>query len=196
MSNLTQDKRFISIKTPLPVDELLLTSFEGTEYISDLFEFQIEVLSNNHNVDPIELIGKAVTITIHDKIGREFNGYISNVTHGEVKADNLSTYRMTMVPWLWFLSKNSNHRIFQEKTTKDIVTQIFNNLGFNDYDFKATGNTNVREYCVQHNESDLIFIPRLLEEDGIAYFFEQIDGTLRRNVTKRAIRILQVESIR
>lgn len=176
MSNLTQDIRFISIKTPLPVDELLLTSFEGTEYISDLFAFQIEVLSSNHSIKPEDLIGQSVIVSIHDQIEREFNGYISSFTHCEVKADNLSTYRMTLVPWLWFLLKNNNHRIFQEKTTKDIVTQIFNDLGFNDYDFKATGNTNVREYCVQHNESDLNFISRLLEEDGIAYFFEHKDG--------------------
>ena len=176
MSNLTQDKRFISIKTPLPVDELLLTSFEGTEYISDLFEFKIEVLSSNHAVKPADLIGQSISISIHNSTEREFTGYISSFTHCEVKGANLSTYRMTMVPWLWFLSKSNNHRIFQEKTTKDIVTQIFNDHGFNDFDYKASGNPNLREYCVQHNESDLNFISRLLEEDGIAYFFEQKDG--------------------
>lgn len=177
MSDLTQEQRFISIKTPLATDELLLTSFKGAEHISDLFKFKIDVLSSNHSVKPENLIGQLVTITIHDKIEREFNGYISNFTHGEVKADNLSTYHMTMVPWLWFLSQNNHHRIFQEKTTKEIVSQIFKELGFNDFDFKATGNPKAREYCVQHNESDLNFVSRLLEEDGIAYFFEQKNGT-------------------
>ena len=173
MSELTQDQRLISIKTPLAKDELLLTSFEGTEYISDLFEFQIEVLSKNHAIKPEQLIGKTVTVSIQNDQNRTFNGYISRFTYGEVKADNLRTYRLTMVPWLWFLSKTNNHRIFQEKNTKDIVSQVFKDLGFNDFDYRATGNTTPREYCVQHNESDLNFVSRLLEEDGIAYYFEQ-----------------------
>ncbi len=175
MSDLTQDSRLISISSPLAKDELLLTSFEGTEYISDLFEFQIEVLSSNHKIKPEQLIGKTVDIKIHNKINRTFNGYISRFTYGEGKADNLRTYYLTMVPWLWFLSKTNEHRIFQEMTTKDIVTNIFKDLGFNDFDFKATGNPTPRKYCVQHNESDLNFISRLLEEDGISYYFEQTD---------------------
>ena len=173
MSNLTQDQRLLSIESPLAKDELLLTSFEGSEYISDLFEFQIEVLSSNHSIQPEALIGKTVTITIQNDLKRSFNGYISSFTNGEVKADNLRSYRMTMVPWLWFLSKINNHRIFQGKNTKDIISQVFKDLGFNDFDYKATGNPAVRDYCVQYNESDLNFVSRLLEEDGIAYYFEQ-----------------------
>jgi type VI secretion system secreted protein VgrG len=176
MSDLTQDTRLIAISSPLPKDELLLTSFEGTEYISDLFEFQIEVLSSNHAVKPDDLIGKTVDITIQNDQKKTFNGYVSRFTYGEIKADNLRVYRLTLVPWLWFLSKTNNHRIFQEMTTKDIISQIFMDLGFNDFDYKATGNTTPREYCVQHNESDLNFISRLFEEDGIAYFFKQESG--------------------
>jgi len=71
---------------------------------------------------------------------------------------------------LWFLTKTNHHRIFQEKTTKDIVIKIFKDLDFNDYEFKAQGGKK-REYCIQHNESDYHFISRLLEEDGIAYYF-------------------------
>lgn len=77
MSNLTQDQRLLAIKSPLAKDELLLTSFEGTENISDLFEFQIEVLSSNHAIKPETLIGKTVTVTLQNDIKRTFNGYIS-----------------------------------------------------------------------------------------------------------------------
>lgn len=173
MSDLTQEQRLISIKTPLADDDLLLTGFEGTEYISDLFEFQIDVLSTNHNVKPEQLIGKTVTITVKNDQNRTFNGYISRFTYGEIKADNLRKYHLTMVPWLWFLAKTQSNRIFQNKSTKEIVSQVFKDLGFNDFDFKATGNPKPREYCVQYNESDLNFVSRLLEEDGIAYFFTQ-----------------------
>ena len=173
MSQLTQENRLLSITTTLPKDELLLTSIEGIESISDLFEFEIQVLSKNHNLKAEQLVGKPATVTIQNKLKRTFNGYISRFVYGEVKSDNLRTYQLTMVPWLWFLTKTNGHRIFQNKTTKDIVTQVFNDLGFKDFNFKATGNTTPREYCVQHNESDFDFISRLLEEDGIAYFFEQ-----------------------
>jgi type VI secretion system secreted protein VgrG len=177
MSELTQDQRLIAISSPLPKDELLLTSFEGIDQISGLFEFQIEVLSKNHSITPDQLIGKTVDVTIQNDQKPVFNGYISRFIYGEVVADNLRSYRLTMVPWLWFLSKNNNHRIFQDKTTKEIITQVFKDLGFNDYDFKASGNATKREYCLQHNESDLNFVSRLLEEDGIAYYFEQKKGS-------------------
>lgn len=173
MSELTQDHRLLSLTSPLPKDELLLTSFEGQDQISDLFEFQLEALSKNHSIQPEQLIGKLVTVTIQNDIKPTFNGYVSSFTYGEVLADDLRTYRLTIVPWLWFLSKTNNHRIFQENSTKDIITQVFKDLGFNDFNFKAEGNPAPREYCVQHNESDLNFVSRLLEEDGIAYYFEQ-----------------------
>lgn len=175
MSQLTQENRLISITDfSLGKDTFLLTSFEGTEYISGLFEFEIEVLSENLEVDPDQIVGKTATVTIQNGQERKFNGYIKSFTFGEVKANNLRQYRMVMVPWLWFLSQTNDHRIFQEKNTKEIVSQVFNDLGFSDFDFKAAGG-NKREYCVQHNESDLNFVSRLLEEDGIAYYFEHDD---------------------
>ncbi len=173
MSDLTQDNRLISISSPLPKDELLLTSFQGTEYISDLFEYQIEVLSKNHSIQAEDLIGKTISVTIQNDLKRTFNGYVNQFVYGEVKADNLRAYRLTVVPWLWFLSRTNNHRIFQEMTTKDIVSQVFRDFQFNDFNFAASGNSSPREYCVQYNESSLDFISRLLEEDGIAYYFEQ-----------------------
>ena len=173
MAQLTQDNRLLSISSPLPKDELLLTSITGVEAISQLFEFELEVLSKNHALKPEQLIGKPVTVTVQNKQKPTFNGYVSRFVYGEVKADNLRVYRLTMVPWLWFLGKTSGHRIFQNKSSKEIVTQVFQDLGFNDFDFKASGNSAPREYCVQYNESDFEFISRLLEEDGIAYYFEQ-----------------------
>ncbi len=170
---LTQDNRLLSIASPLGKDELLLTSFQGTEVISDLFEFQVDALSGNHSISPQELIGKPVTITIQNRLERSFNGYVSRFTYGEVKADNLRLYQLTVVPWLWFLTQTSNHRIFQNKTSKEIISQVFQDCGFTDFDYRAEGNNARREYCVQYNESDFDFVSRLLEEDGISYYFEQ-----------------------
>ncbi len=175
MSQLSQDNRLLSITDfSLGKDTFLLTAFGGIEYISGLFEFQIDVLSENHEIDPNKIVGRSATVTVKNDQNRKFNGYIKSFTFGEIKADSVRQYRMVMVPWLWFLTKTNDHRIFQEKNTKEIVTQIFTDLGFADFDFRAAGGTK-REYCVQHNESDFNFISRLLAEDGIAYFFEHDD---------------------
>jgi len=175
MGQITQDNRTISISDfSLGKDTLLLTGFNGTETISDLFQFEIEVLSENRDLTPEQIVAKVGTICVHTKVKRYFNGYISQISLGEINNNNLRQYTLTMVPWLWFLGKTNNHRIFQNKTTKEIVSQIFKESGFNDFQFKATGG-NKREYCIQHNESDLHFISRLLEEDGIAYYFSHDD---------------------
>lgn len=171
MDQLTQEHRLISISSPLPKDELLLTSFQGGEYVSRLFEFQLEVLSKNVALEPQKLVGEQVTVTFQNEKERVFTGYVSRFAFGEVKANDLRQYKLTIVPWLWFLTKTSNQRIFQEMTTKDIVSKIFKEHGFNDFDFMAKGG-NKREYCVQYNESDFYFVSRLLEDDGISYYFK------------------------
>lgn len=175
MGQITQDNRTISISDfSLGKDTLLLAAFNGKESISDLFQFKIEVLSENLELTAEQLVAKVCTLTVYSKTKRFFNGYISHVSIGEINANKLREYTLTMVPWLWFLDKTNNHRIFQEKNSKEIITQIFKDLGFNDFQFKAEGGQK-REYCIQHNESDLHFISRLLEEEGIAYYFKHDD---------------------
>ncbi len=177
MDQITQVNRTISISDfSLGKDTLLLTEFNGTEFISDLFQFEVEVLSENHAITAEQIVAKICTLTVNAKQKRYFNGYVSDMAIGEITENKLRKYTLTLVPWLWFLDKTNNHRIFQDKNTKEIVTQIFKNLGFNDFEFKAEGG-NKREYCIQHNESDLHFISRLLEEDGIAYYFKHDKNT-------------------
>lgn len=171
MDQLTQEHRLISISSPLKKDELLLTSFQGGEYISRLFEYQIEVLSANVTLEPKKLVGEQVTVTLQNETERFFTGYVSRFSFGEIKANDLRQYKMTIVPWLWFLTKTNNQRIFQEMNTKDIVSKVFKDHGFNDFEFMATGGK-PREYCVQYGESDFDFVSRLLEEDGISYYFK------------------------
>lgn len=176
MGKLTQEHRYISVTDfSLGADTFVITSIRGSEFISGLFEFELELYSDNHQVKPDDVVGKPLTVTIQNEQEREFSGYAKSLTRGEVGAHDHRVYHVVMVPWLWFLTQNQNCRIFQEKNTKDIVSQIFNDQGFTDFEFKASGGS-AREYCVQYNESDFQFISRLLEEDGIAYYFQHQDG--------------------
>lgn len=175
MGQITQEHRLISITDfSLGKDTFVITSLSGTEYISGLFEYELELYSDNHQISPDKIVGKSATVTIQNEHQRCFNGFISSFTFGEVGPHNYRRYRMTMVPWLWFLTRTQNCRIFQEKNTKQIVSEVFNSLGFTDFDFKASGGK-TREYCVQYHESDFQFVSRLLEEDGIAYYFQHAD---------------------
>ncbi|MDA7746356.1 type VI secretion system tip protein VgrG [Psychromonas sp.] len=170
MSAYTQDGRFLSIVTPLGKDELLLTGINGIESISSLFQFNLVVLSENTDIEAKKIINKTITVTIHNGIKRVFNGVVSHFSFGEIKNNGLREYHLTMVPWTWFLNRNENRRIFQNKNTKEIVSQVFSDLGYSDFDFRAEGGQ-PREYCVQYGESDLTFIMRLLAEEGYASFY-------------------------
>ena len=175
MGEFTQDDRFFSIETPLGKDELLLSQLEGSEYVSQLFRFDLTTLSTNLTIKPEDLIGKKVTVKLHNAQGRVFHGYVNQFAFGESKSSGFREYRLSVVPWLWFLTKTENRRIFQNKNTKDILGQVFSDLGFNDYEFRADGGK-TREYCVQYGESDFVFVSRLLEEEGYAYFFKHEAG--------------------
>lgn len=173
VQDITQDERLLAIKSPLGKDELLLSSFQGSEHISDLFEFHLEVLSSDLEITPEKLIGKTVTITVQNEYKRSFNGYVNQFMFGEIQADNLRQYKLTVVPWLWFLTRASNNRVFQEMDIKAILQQVFQAHGFNDFEFNLSGNHPSRDYCIQFGETDYHFVSRLLEEEGIAYYFAQ-----------------------
>src|SRR5690606_38822289 len=120
-------------------DTFLLTDFKGTETVSDLFQFRIAVLSEDLDIAPDAVVGKETTVTIQDTTERKFNGYITSFTFEEIKGDNLREYRMVMVHWLLYLSQINDHRVFQDHNTKEIVSKIFNDLGFSDYEFRSNG---------------------------------------------------------
>ncbi|MCF6338533.1 MAG: type VI secretion system tip protein VgrG [Gammaproteobacteria bacterium] len=170
MSDFTQDSRLIAVDTPLGKDVLLLASFDGAEFISRPFEFQLTALSLNLEIKPEDLIGKPITVKIQNEHGRVFHGLVSKFSFGEITSSSFRKYHLVMVPWLQFLFHTENRRIFQNKNSKDIISQVFADLGFSDFDFRANGGE-PREYCVQYGESDLDFVSRLLEEEGYAYYF-------------------------
>jgi len=175
----TQENRLIAIDTPLGKDVLLLAGCHGIEGISGLFSFELNLLSENHNITFEEIIGKNVTVSIILANGdkRFFNGIISSFSQGrgggEAGGDpHFSHYTATMVPWLWLLKRTADSRIFQKLSVPDIVEKIFTEKEFLDYKLLLNDSYDKRDYCVQYRETDFNFISRLLEEEGIYYFFE------------------------
>lgn len=167
-----QTHRRLAISTPLGGDALLLRSFAGSEAISELFQFNLDLLSEDYSLKFDAVVGKSVTLRLFDADGKErcWNGIVSRFSQGP-RDRRLVSYRAQMVPWLWFLTRTADCRIFQNKKAPTIIEQIFKDLGFHDYELRLYGDFPSRDYCVQYRETDFDFVSRLMEEEGIYYFF-------------------------
>lgn len=171
----TQDNRLISLDTPLGKDALLLQGFAGHEGISRLFHFNLDLASEKPSLSFEAIVGQKVTITLNLAKGkRYFNGYVSRFAQSG-RDERFTYYHAEVVPWLWFLTRTADCRIFQKKTVPDIIKEIFSDLGVTDFKTQL-GSHEPREYCVQYRETDFNFVSRLMEQYGIFYFFEHGQG--------------------
>jgi type VI secretion system secreted protein VgrG len=177
MPTYTQANRPVRIATPLEEDVLLLRSMTGVERLGQPFEYELVLLSEKHDVDYKEIIGKNVTVSVNkgDKEPRYFNGIISRFGQANYEK-RLVEYRATMVPWLWLLTRSADCRIFQAMSVPDILKQIFTDFGFSDVIFRLHGTYKTWEYCVQYRETTFNFVSRLMEQEGIYYFFKHENG--------------------
>ncbi|MBJ6750703.1 type VI secretion system Vgr family protein [Geomonas anaerohicana] len=179
----TQHDRILSLTTSLGEDALLLTELSGEEGISRSFSFELSMQSERTSIPFHSLLGSnaTVAITLANGNKRYLNGIISSFTQGrsggeEGEGHRFSFYRCTLVPWFWTLSKCADIRIFQNRSTPEIVEQVFKELGFSWYCFYLRGSYDKREFCVQYRETAFNFVCRLLEEEGLFYFFRHEDG--------------------
>ncbi|MHB8501935.1 MAG: type VI secretion system Vgr family protein [Candidatus Acidiferrales bacterium] len=173
---------FLSIDTPLDTDKkkFFLRSFSGTEEISRPFEFQLDLLSPDDSINFDGIMGKNVTVTINAADGtpaRFFNGFISRFT--QLAGDKQGThYVAEMVPWLWLLSRTADCLIFQDKNVPDIVKDVLQRHGFDSFlDVKLDPSKYRKwDYSVQYRETAAHFIMRLMEQEGIFFFFTHAKG--------------------
>jgi type VI secretion system secreted protein VgrG len=172
--NLTQAGRHVRVNTSLGEDKVFLETFEGEERVSDLFRYELGLLTDDPAFTMDSLLNQpaVVTINLHDDTDRNFHGIISHIEEVETRTEGHTLYRATLVPWTWLLTLFDDCRIFQNMAVPDIVQKVFSDRGFTDYANRLTGSYPVREYTVQYRETDLNFISRLLEYEGIFYFFE------------------------
>ncbi len=158
--------------TPFGPDKLLVHSFEGTERVSGLFHYRIQMFSEDTALAFETIVGKSMTLEIAQSSGdsRCVNGIVS--TFAQTGSDaRVAFYTADVYPWFWLLTMNTGCAIHQNMSTPDIVKKVFQDLGFSDFTDKLTGSYQPREYCVQYRESAFDFVSRLLTQEGIFYFF-------------------------
>jgi type VI secretion system secreted protein VgrG len=171
----TQDGRRLAIQTPLGKDKLLLVGLNGHEGISQLFSFQVEVLAEIATEIAFDkLLGQKATIEVEPSTGKKryFNGIVNRIMEGE-QGSIFREYTLEVVPQFWLLTRQARSRIFQHITVPDILKKLFEGL---DTSFELQGNFSERDYCVQYRESDFNFACRLMEEEGVFYFFKHDQG--------------------
>jgi len=156
-----------------PVTGLKLRSLRMRDALSQPFEISVELLSEDFDLDFAKLLGApmGICLTRPDAAKRWFHGLVAHVELAG-GTERFAVYRATLRPWLWFLSQAVTSRIFQDKTALAIVkTDVFKKRGFDAVDDQTTQTCAKRDYCVQYAESDFAFASRLLEEEGVAYYF-------------------------
>jgi type VI secretion system secreted protein VgrG len=168
----------MEITTPFTGDNaLLFHRMRGRAELSQLFHFQLDLLAKEDAVIEFDkILGKSVTVALEqqDESLRYFNGIVSRFRYAGRHGRHIA-FHAEMVPWTWLLTKTADCRIFQEKTVPDIVNEV---LGEHpaDVSFELSNQYRKWTYCVQYRETDFNFISRLLEHEGIFYYFRHTDG--------------------
>jgi type VI secretion system secreted protein VgrG len=176
MAEYTQQNRPMRAKTALGPDVLLLSRFSGHEGVSIPFVYHLDLSSKDDKIDPKALLRTPITITIDHSAGKRFiNGFVNRFSQGD-STEDLTSYRAEIVPWLWFTTLSKDCKIYQNKSAVDIIQEVFSALGYSDFELQVRGSIPVREYCVQYRETHFNFVSRLMEEEGIFYFFKHSDG--------------------
>ncbi|MEW6361234.1 MAG: type VI secretion system tip protein TssI/VgrG [Acidobacteriota bacterium] len=173
----TQQNRLLSLSTPLAYDYLLIKRLKAYEAMSQLFQYEIEALHEETDaghtptiVDPARVIGQPMVVLARQLDGaeRHFHGICTRFVQG-TRNERFTKYQIILRPRAWLLTQIRQSRIFQQKSVPDILRKVFDGL---DVKFELQGKYEPRNYCVQYRESDWDFAARLMEEEGIFFFFE------------------------
>jgi type VI secretion system secreted protein VgrG len=175
-----QANRLAQLSTVLGENVLVLLRFEGTDYMNDLFCYQVEALSTDPDIDLGELIGTHATVSYETRAHgvRYFDGIVTDAEWAGPGETGVR-YNLTLRPWFWLAGKRRNQRIFHEMTVVQILTELlqaYSGLGSPALEDRLLNSYPNLEYTVQYRESDLAFACRLMERFGINYHFTHADG--------------------
>jgi type VI secretion system secreted protein VgrG len=188
-SELLQDLRLLELTTPLGANKVVINGFSGSDAVSRPFRFKLDLLAGIEGATDGEvkslrtkvktLLGKAVsTKLLYEDEPRHFHGIVNRLTCLS-RDDRFLHFQAEVVPWLWLLTLKSESRIFQDKNVVDVIKAVFDDLkkSFPDVNYRdaTTSAHTAMDYCVQYRETDFNFVSRLMEQEGIFYFFEHAE---------------------
>lgn len=166
---------------PDPGFQLLFDGVHGHEELGRPFLYEIDMSSGTLRGDIGKIVGTSATIwlaqSVDDATDRFFNGIVTRVVSSGLVA-GAYRYRIELRPWIWLLTRVTDCRIFQSKSAFQIITEVFRDAGFSDFEDRrqsSAGDTEL-EYCVQYRETSFDFVTRLMEQFGLYYFFKHDRG--------------------
>ncbi|MFK8031239.1 MAG: type VI secretion system Vgr family protein [Gammaproteobacteria bacterium] len=157
--------------------DVRVVSFSGQETVSRTYEYTVDLVCRDDGVMLEDIIGKPASLVINSADGeyeRSVHGVVSSFHQAE-SGTRVTLYRAQIVPALQFLSYRNDCRIFQDMSVPEIIEKVFDSAGLQDYSLNLSASYDPRVYCVQYRESDLNFVMRLMEDEGIFYFFEHTE---------------------
>ncbi|MBK7982698.1 MAG: type VI secretion system tip protein VgrG [Candidatus Competibacteraceae bacterium] len=175
----TQKYRMIAVNSVLGEDVLLFGRMTFTEQLGQLFAGHLELFSEKTDIKLADVLGTNMTVRLalpYQQGTRYFNGFVTRFSYEGTRGLRYGVYRAELNSWLWFLTRTSDCRIFQNKTVPDIIKEVFRGHGFTDFKDKLSGSYRQWEYCVQYRETDFNFVSRLMQQEGIYYYFEHENG--------------------
>ncbi|UCJ17768.1 type VI secretion system tip protein VgrG [Pseudomonas sp. MM211] len=169
---ITQQSRMAKVNSPLGENALVMERLSGTESLGRLFQYELSLASENSSLKLNNLLGKPMGIAVQlaDGSDRYFHGIVARCSQTAHRGQ-FASYQVTLKPWLWLLSRTSDCRIFQSKTVPEIIKQVLRDLGFSDFEDALTRSYREWDYCVQYRETSFDFVSRLMEQEGIYYYF-------------------------
>lgn len=195
-ADFIQASRILKIVSPLGQDQLLAERVTIEEGVSSLFEIRVSARAKKPIVKPEELIGRLMDVSIEVQQGdgedgsavrRPFNGLVTELNEGPPITRGLRSYSMVLRPQMWLLSRRSDCRIWMDKTAIDIVETLFSEHGIPAPDTSGIITPPPpQHYSVQWNETDLAYLTRRFEEDGLFYWFSHEDGKHKLHVADAA----------
>lgn len=177
MPSPSQQQRDFSIATDLE-DKIILRGFTYSDRFNELFTLTADIEAVQPDVDLRKLLGTNATLRMEDfdsVVKRHLNGMVVRVSQTALKG-NQRTFQLTIAPNLWKLTRRVDCRIFQEMNVPSIIEDVLRRAGITDTEFLLRTAHTPWEYCVQYRESDLAFITRLMEQEGMFYFFKHDNG--------------------
>ena len=183
---MAENFRETELTVDLGGEQVEFVSLNAREAISTPFEMELVITAPLGEFDLAPHLGESVSVKVaeDEETVRYFNGYLAEATYLRESSDGIY-YRLTLKSFLHFLDSRIGFRICQEMSVLDVVKEVFSDAKISNYEFRTSESYEPYEYCVQYAESDFHFVSRLLENEGLYYFFEHGEAEHRLIICDR-----------